>query len=239
MIIFPALDLKEGKCVRLFKGDMTFATIFNDNPIEQANQFQLDGFKYIHVVDLDGAVLGKSQNYKIVSEIVKKCKLKIQLGGGIRSIEDIDRWISQGVSRVILGTLAVENSNLVVEACKKYPNQILVSIDARNFNVSTDGWVKDTKINVIELAKKFVNTDIAGIIYTDINRDGALKGCDFDGVKKLANAVKIPIIASGGISSIKDIDKIASLEAEGVVGVIVGKAWYQKKISIEEIRKYL
>jgi phosphoribosylformimino-5-aminoimidazole carboxamide ribotide isomerase len=237
MKIFPAIDLKTGKCVRLQKGEMNNATIFNDNPLSQAFEFANLGFKYLHIVDLDQAVSGSSINQEIVSEIVKNVKIPVQLGGGIRSIADIKKWLDLGVSRVILGTIALKNPQLVIEACQKFPKKIIVGLDARNYFVATNGWLNDSDSTVIDIAKKFEDSEVAGIIYTDISRDGMLLGFDYEGTKKLAQAVKIPIIASGGISSIDDLAKVSELKEFGVEGAIIGRSWYEKKISIEQLRQ--
>ena len=237
MKIFPAIDLKTGKCVRLQKGEMDNATIFNDNPLAQAFEFANLGFKYLHIVDLDGAVSGSSINQEIVSEIVKNIKIPVQLGGGIRSIADIKKWLDLGLSRVILGTIALKNPQLVIEACQKFPKKIIVGLDARNYFVATNGWLNDSDSTVIDIAKKFEDSEVAGIIYTDISRDGMLLGFDYEGTKKLAQAVKIPIIASGGISSIDDLAKVFELKEFGVEGAIIGRSWYEKKISIEQLRQ--
>jgi phosphoribosylformimino-5-aminoimidazole carboxamide ribotide isomerase len=237
MKIFPAIDLKTGKCVRLQKGEMNNATIFNDNPLAQAFEFANLGFKYLHIVDLDGAVSGSSINQEIVSEIVKNVKIPVQLGGGIRSIADIKKWLDLGVSRVILGTIALKNPQLVIEACQKFPKKIIVGLDARNYFVATNGWLNDSDSTVIDIAKKFEDSEVAGIIYTDISRDGMLLGFDYEGTKKLAQAVKIPIIASGGISSIDDLAKVFELKKFGVEGAIIGRSWYEKKISIDQLRQ--
>lgn len=237
MIIFPAIDLKGGKCVRLFKGDMNQATIFNDNPIAQAQKFVDCGFKNLHIVDLDGAIAGRSVNFTIVKNIVENVKINIQLGGGIRTLEDIDRWLEIGVSRVILGTIAVQNPDLVFQACEKYPQKIIVGIDAKNSQVATHGWVQSANYSVIELAKKFNNCQLGAIIYTDISRDGTLSGFDLHGTVELASNLKIPVIASGGISSVDDLIAIKNLADKGVIGAIVGRAWYENKISLADLKK--
>ncbi len=235
MIIFPAIDLKDGKCVRLFKGDMNQATTFNDNPAAQALEFEKAGFKFLHIVDLDGAIAGKSANEKSIKEILKTIKIPAQLGGGIRSIEQISKWLELGVKRVILGTVAAKNPSLVIEACKKFPGKIVVGIDARNGNVATEGWVEGSEIKALDLAKKFENCGVNAIIYTDISRDGTLIGADLEGTKNLAQNLKIPIIASGGVSSLDNIKKISQLEKYGVIGVIVGRALYDKKILAKDL----
>ena len=237
MIIFPAIDLKGGKCVRLFKGDMNQATIFNENPISQAQDFANCGFLNLHIVDLDGAIAGKSINFLVVKNIVENVKINVQLGGGIRTLEDIDRWFEIGVSRVILGTIAVQNPDLVFQACQKYPKKIIVGIDAKNSQVATHGWVKSSNYSVIELAKKFNDCQLSAIIYTDIARDGTLSGFDLHGTAELASNIKIPVIASGGISSVSDLVAVKNLEDKGVVGAIVGRAWYENKISLLDLKK--
>jgi len=235
MIIFPAIDLKNGQCVRLFKGDMNQATIFNNNPAAQALEFEKSGFKFLHIVDLDGAIAGQSANEDSVKKILAAIKIPAQLGGGIRSIAAIEKWLNLGVNRVILGTIAAKNPELVIEACKKFPGKIVVGIDAKNGKVATEGWVETSEISVLELAKKFENCGVAAIIYTDISRDGTLTGADFEGTKNLAQNLKIPVIASGGISCLDDVLKIKTLEQHGVNGVIVGRALYDKKIDAKDL----
>jgi phosphoribosylformimino-5-aminoimidazole carboxamide ribotide isomerase len=237
MIIFPAIDLKNGQCVRLFKGDMNMATVFNDNPAAQALEFEKAGFKFLHIVDLDGAIAGNSANEESVKKILSAIKIPTQLGGGIRSIAAIEKWLKLGVSRVILGTIAAKNPELVKEACKKFPKKIVIGIDARNGKVATEGWVENSEISVLELAKKFEDCGAEAIIYTDISRDGTLSGADFEGTKYLAENLKIPVIASGGISNLDDVLKIKSLEQFGVNGVIVGRALYDKKVDAKDLVK--
>ncbi len=232
MIIYPAIDLKDGKCVRLYKGDMNQATIFNDSPANQAKYFQDQGFKFLHIVDLDGAIAGNSANEKSVQEILKNITIPAQLGGGIRNLQTIEKWLSLGLRRVILGTVALQNSDLVKEAAKKFPNQIVVGIDAKNGMVATHGWVEESSTSVIDLAKKFEDAGVAAIIYTDINRDGTGEGVDFEGTKKLAENISIPVIASGGVGSIADVRKVAQL---GINGVIIGRALYDKKIEVRDL----
>ena len=223
--IYPAIDLKDGKCVRLYKGDMAQSTIFNDSPASQAKIFQDQGFEFLHVVDLDGAIAGNAVNQKSVQEILNNITIPVQLGGGIRSLTDVEKWLGFGVNRVIIGTLALKNPDLVIEIADKFPQQIVVGIDARDGKVAVSGWVEKSEMTVIDLAKKFENTGVAAIIYTDINRDGTLQGVDFNGTKNLAENVNIPIIASGGISSLQDVDELAKIEK--LDGVIVGRALYK------------
>ncbi len=236
MIIFPAIDLKDGVCVRLQKGEMDKATVFNESPANQALAFKQQGFTWIHIVDLNAAFEGKSVNSKAVNEIIKAVgdSVFLQLGGGIRSMEAIDGWLNAGVKRVILGTAALNNPELVKEACAKYPGRIVVGIDAKAGKVAVDGWANTSEISVIELARKFENAGVAAIIYTDINRDGILTGPDIEGTKKLAEAVSIPVIASGGVSSVEDLKSIKAIESSGIVGVITGRALYEGKIDVEK-----
>ena len=235
MIIFPAIDLKEGKCVRLFKGDMNQATVFNDNPAAQALEFEKAGFKFLHIVDLDGAIQGQGVNEEAVKAIIKSIKIPTQLGGGIRSIATIEKWLALGISRVILGTVAAKNPELVIEACKKFPGKIVVGIDAKEGRVATEGWVETSEVSVLELAKKFENCGVSAIIYTDISRDGTLTGADLEGTKNLAQNLKIPVIASGGVSCLQDVLEIKKLEKDGVIGAIVGRALYDKKVSSADL----
>jgi len=235
MIFFPAIDLKDGKCVRLFKGDMNQATIFNNNPSSQALEFEKLGFEFLHLVDLDGAIKGRSVNKSSIQEILKTIKIPTQLGGGIRTLQDIEEALALGVHRVILGTIALTNPKLVIEACKKFPGKIVIGIDAKNGLVATQGWVEDSKISAIELGKRLEYCGASAIIYTDISRDGTLAGFDFEGTKQLAQNLLIPIIASGGVASDEDVARVRQLKKDGVVGAIVGRALYEKKISVEKL----
>jgi phosphoribosylformimino-5-aminoimidazole carboxamide ribotide isomerase len=232
MIYFPAIDLKEGKCVRLFQGDMNQSTIFNNNPSSQALEFENLGFKYLHLVDLDGAIAGKTTNQEAIKQILATIKIPVQLGGGIRSIDNIETILSWGIDRVILGTAALKNPDLVREASKKFPQKIVVGIDAKNGMVATHGWVDTSIISSLELAKKFEDCGFSAIIYTDISKDGAMQGFDYEGTKNLAKNLSIPVIASGGVSSVADINKINELEPFGVIGAIIGRALYEKKIDV-------
>jgi len=234
-MFFPAIDLKEGKCVRLFKGDMNKATIFNDSPAKQAKEFEDLGFKYLHIVDLDGAIAGESKNEESVREILKNISIPAQLGGGIRTLEQIEKWLNIGISRVILGTIAAKNPEIVKESCKKFPGKIVVGIDAKNGFVATEGWVDTSEIKAVDLAKKYEDAGVEAIIYTDISKDGTLTGPNIEETKVLAQNIKIPVIASGGVSCDKDISNIKELEQYGVTGAIVGRALYDKKVSIEVV----
>jgi len=232
MILFPAIDLKEGNCVRLYQGDMDKVTVFGNSPSTQALMFQKEGASWIHVVDLDGAFAGKPANVEAIKSIRAATNVDIQLGGGIRNIETIEGWLSEGISRVILGTVAVKNSELVRDACKKFEGRIAVGIDARDGFVATEGWAEKSNISVIELAKKFEDCGVSALIYTDISKDGAMQGADFEGTAELVRNVNIPVILSGGISSKEDLSKARKIE--GLYGVISGRAIYEKAFSVKE-----
>mgnify|MGYP001600435692 CR=1 FL=1 len=234
MIIFPAIDLKDGNCVRLEKGEMNRATVFNDNPAAQGMKFESQGFKWIHIVDLNGAFEGKPVNIDHVKEIIRSVKIPLQLGGGIRDIATIENWLDAGVTRVILGTIALRNPEIVIEACKKFPGKIVVGVDGKGGKVAVEGWAETSEISVIDLAKKFEDAGVAAILYTDVARDGMLQGVDLFGTKTLAEAVDIPVIASGGVAGIEDIKAIKAIENSGVCGVVVGRALYDGRINIEE-----
>ena len=231
MILYPAIDLKDGKAVRLLRGDMSKSTVFNDSPVDQALSFVGKRCQWLHLVDLNGAFSGKPVNAEAVEEIINKCNIPIQLGGGIRNLETIEMWLSKGLKRVILGTVAVENPSLVKLAASHYPGKIAVGIDARNGRVATDGWVKDSNISALDLAKKFENDGVSAIIYTDIDRDGAMMGPNLIAIAEIANAVSIPVIASGGVSSLKDLKALRYCGAQ-LNGVISGRALYDNKFTI-------
>ncbi len=246
MILYPAIDLKDGQCVRLLQGDMNKATVFNNSPAEQAKAFWDAGCRWLHVVDLDGAMEGFSVNSQAIEDILKACpSMRIQLGGGIRGMAKIEHWINKNISRVILGTVAAEDPDLVREAAKKFPNQIAVGIDAVRGNVATRGWVKDAGIKAHNLAKMYEDSGVAAIIYTDIECDGVMNGANISATMYMAaNAVDIPIIASGGVSSMSDLQNLKTAhrfgsdykedlsETRPLNGVIVGRALYDKKIDI-------
>jgi len=237
MIIFPAIDIKDSKCVRLIKGDFDKITSYENSPADQAKKYFQCGFDNIHIVDLDGALLGKPINSKIIKEIIKNPKLKIQIGGGIRTINDISHWIEMGVDRVIMGTAAVENNDLLITACEKFKNKIAVSLDVKDGLIALSGWKKQTNISAINFVKKIKNYGVSRIIYTDINKDGTKKGPNIKDTVELSNKVKIPLVISGGISSIEDIKKIKSLKNSNIEGVIVGKSIYDGDIKINELAK--
>jgi len=230
MILFPAIDLKDGNAVRLVHGDMEQTTVFNDDPAAQAKAFVAAGCEWLHLVDLNGAFAGEPVNAVPVEAILKACPVPTQLGGGIRDMATIERWLDKGLTRVILGTVAVENPDLVREAAKAFPGQVAVGLDARNGRVATRGWAEETDVMVTDLAKSFEDAGIAAIIYTDILRDGAMKGPNIDATADLARAVTIPVIASGGVSSMAD---LVALKATGVIsGAISGRALYDGAINL-------
>ncbi|MET3662755.1 1-(5-phosphoribosyl)-5-[(5-phosphoribosylamino)methylideneamino]imidazole-4-carboxamide isomerase [Aquamicrobium ahrensii] len=234
MILFPAIDLKDGQCVRLRLGDMDQATVYNDDPAAQARAFEAQGFEWLHVVDLNGAFEGQSVNGAAVEAILKATKNPVQLGGGIRSIAHIESWLDKGLARVILGTVAVREPELVKQACKAFPGRIAVGIDARGGKVAVEGWAEASELGVIELAKKFEGAGVAAIIYTDIDRDGVLAGINWNSTIDLAEAVSIPVIASGGLASIADIVRMTMPDAAKLEGAISGRALYDGRIDPAE-----
>ena len=239
MIIFPAIDIKDGKCVRLIKGDFDQMTSYKNSPIDQAKKYFQNGFSNIHIVDLDGALQGKPVNSNIVKEIIKNFELKIQIGGGIRTIDDIDSWVKSGVDKVIIGTAAVENKNLLKAACEKFKNKIAISLDVKDGLIFLSGWKKQTNISASDFLKEIQNFGVSRIIYTDINKDGTKKGPNIEDTVELSSKVKIPFIISGGISSIEDIKKIKSLNNSNIEGIIVGKSIYDGDIKINELAKQI
>ncbi len=233
MILYPAIDLKDGNCVRLYKGEMDQATVFNDNPAAQAKAFVDAGCEWLHLVDLNGAFAGEPVNGSAVEAILNETNVPAQLGGGIRDMATIERWLSKGLQRVILGTVAVENPDLVREAARAFPGHVAIGLDARDGVVATRGWAEETDIEVTELAKQFEDAGVSALIYTDINRDGAMQGPNVIATAALANAVSIPVIASGGVSSLSD---LAELKASGAPldGAISGRALYDGAIDLKE-----
>ena len=234
MILFPAIDLKDGKCVRLKLGDMDTATVYNEDPAAQAKSFEEQGFSWLHVVDLNGAFEGRSVNGAAVDAILKVTKNPVQLGGGIRGLGQIEDWLGRGLSRVILGTVAVREPELVKEACRKFPGRIAVGIDARGGKVAVEGWAEASSLGVVELAKKFEGAGVAAIIYTDIDRDGVLAGINWESTIALAEAVSIPVIASGGLASLEDIRRMTMSDARKLEGAISGRALYDGRIDPAE-----
>ena len=230
MILFPAIDLKDGQCVRLKLGDMEQATVFNDDPAAQAKSFEDQGFQYLHVVDLNGAFAGESVNGAAVDAILKAVKFPVQLGGGIRTLAHIENWLQKGLARVILGTIAVRDPELVKQACKRFPGQIAVGIDARGGKVAVEGWAETSELTAIELAKRFEGAGVAAIIYTDIDRDGVLAGINWPATLELAKSTSIPVIASGGLASMDDIEMMTRPEMQILEGAISGRALYDGRI---------
>jgi len=232
VILFPAIDLKGGECVRLQRGDMDQATVFNTDPADQARRFQSQGFEWLHVVDLDGAFAGESRNGDAVSAILAATTNPVQLGGGIRTMAHIEAWLAKGIRRVILGTVAVRDPALVKEACRAHPDRIAVGIDARGGKVAVEGWAEASELGVIELAKRFEDAGVAAIIYTDIDRDGVLAGINWDATIALARAVPIPVIASGGLASMADIERMTKPDCAILEGAISGRALYDGRICL-------
>ena len=239
MILFPAIDLKDGECVRLVRGDMQQAIVFNADPAAQAQEFESLGFEWLHLVDLNGAFEGKPINASAVDSVLKAIKMPVQLGGGIRNMETIETWLSKGVARVILGTAALQNPELVKEACKKFPGKIAVGIDAREGYVAVQGWAEATRVKALDLALKFEECGVAAIIYTDINRDGALQGVNVEGTANLAQHLTTPVIASGGVSTMQDLIELKEEEHTGICGVIAGRAIYDGRIQIAQALEML
>jgi phosphoribosylformimino-5-aminoimidazole carboxamide ribotide isomerase len=233
VILYPAIDLKDGRCVRLRQGDMSQVTVFNDDPGDQAAKFVAAGAEWIHVVDLNGAFAGQPVNSAAVRSIVSSAQVPVQLGGGIRDLATIDTWLKAGISRVILGTVAVKNSATVREACKVFPGRIAVGIDARGGFVATEGWAETSSLSVEDLANRFVDAGVAAIIHTDIDRDGLLGGANVNASAALARAVPIPVIVSGGVSSLEDIKAVKAQAASGLAGVIAGRAIYDGRLDIK------
>ena len=228
MILYPAIDLKDGQCVRLLRGDMGAATVFNADPADQARRFGVAGFRWLHLVDLNGAIEGKPVNGAAVAAILAAVKVPVQLGGGIRDMARIADWLEKGITRVILGTVALTNPALVREACKRFPGRVAVGIDARGGMVATEGWVKTSQTTALDLARAFEDAGVAAVVYTDIDRDGALQGVNVAATAALAKAVKTPVIASGGVAGIGD---ITALKAEpAIAGVVIGRALYDGRI---------
>ncbi len=226
MILYPAIDLKEGRCVRLLRGDMDKATVFNDDPADQAGRFVRDGFAWLHVVDLDGAIEGRTVNREAVSAILESVDIPVQLGGGVRTRAQIETWLEAGVSRVILGTVAVREPELVRQAAASFPEQIAVAVDMRAGRVAVHGWVETSDLSAIDLARRFEDAGVAALIVTDIDRDGALEGVNVEAVGAVADAVSIPVIASGGVASVKDIEALKARPGTPIAGAVLGRSLY-------------
>ena len=230
MILFPAIDLKEGRCVRLKQGDMAQATIFNDDPAAQAADFEAQGFQWLHVVDLDGAFAGKPMNAAAVEAILKRVAFPVQLGGGIRDMKTVAGWLEKGIRRVIIGTAAVRDPGFVREAAAAFPGQVAVGIDARDGFVAVEGWAETSSLAAADLGRRFEDAGVAAIVYTDIARDGMLEGINWDGTIGLAHALSIPVIASGGLASMADIERLCAPDAAILEGAITGRALYDGRI---------
>lgn len=234
MILYPAIDLKDGQCVRLLRGDMDKATVFNDDAGAQAAKFVAGGCQWLHVVDLNGAFAGRPVNGDAVDAILAAVDVPVQLGGGIRDLETIGMWLDRGISRVILGTIAVRDPDLVRAACKQFPGTVAVGIDALNGKVAVEGWAEASELGAIELANRFEDAGVAAIIYTDIDRDGAMQGVNVEATAELAAATSIPVIASGGVSSVDDLRALKKQAASGIAGAISGRALYDGGMDLGE-----
>ena len=234
MILFPAIDLKDGQCVRLKLGDMDQATVFNDDPAAQALSFEAQGFEWLHLVDLNGAFAGRPVNKTAVEAILGAVKIPVQLGGGIRNLGQIEAWLNQGIRRVILGTVALRNPALVREACRVFPGRIAVGIDAKGGRVAVEGWAETSDLSATDLARRFSDAGVSAIIFTDVDRDGILKGLNIDSTLELARAVPIPVIASGGLASMDDIQRLLQPDCRILEGAISGRALYDGRINVSE-----
>ncbi|MEO6339022.1 MAG: 1-(5-phosphoribosyl)-5-[(5-phosphoribosylamino)methylideneamino]imidazole-4-carboxamide isomerase [Caulobacteraceae bacterium] len=234
MILYPAIDLKAGQCVRLLRGDMNEATIFNDDPADQAMRFAKDGFTWLHVVDLDGAVEGRQVNAEAVAAILSRIAIPVQLGGGVRTFEAVEAWLEAGVSRVILGTAAVRDPDLVRLAAAAFPEQVAVAVDVRDGKVAVHGWVETSDLTAVDIARRFEDAGVAALIVTDIGRDGTLEGVNVSAVGEVADAVDIPVIASGGIGSVKDLVDLKARKGVPIAGAVLGRSLYSGHVDAAE-----
>jgi phosphoribosylformimino-5-aminoimidazole carboxamide ribotide isomerase len=239
VILYPAIDLKEGRCVRLRQGDMAQATVFNNNPAAQAASFEADGFSWLHVVDLDGAFAGKPMNASAVDAILGRVGFPVQLGGGIRDMATVEGWLAKGIARVIIGTAAVRDPDFVRAAAKAFPGKVAVGIDARDGMVAVEGWAETSALSALDLGRRFEDAGVAAIIYTDIARDGMLQGLDMTGTRDLAEALSIPVIASGGLASIDDVKALMLPENRRIAGAITGRALYDGRLDAREALEVL
>jgi len=239
MILFPAIDLKDGQCVRLKLGDMDQATVFNDDPAAQALSFEAQGFEWLHLVDLNGAFAGRPVNKTAVEAILGAVKIPVQLGGGIRNLGQIESWLNQGIRRVILGTVALRDPALVREACRMFPGRIAVGIDAKGGRVAVEGWAETSDLAATDLARRFSDAGVSAIIFTDVDRDGILKGLNIESTLELARAVPIPVIASGGLASMDDIHRMLHPDCRILEGAISGRALYDGRIDVPEALRLL
>ena len=234
MIIIPAVDIKDGKCVRLLQGDFDRVTVYSDSPVDIALQWQSQGAERIHVVDLDGSLAGSPRNRKVIETLVGAVRVPVQVGGGIRDRKTVDEYLRMGVSRVILGTAALRDRRFLAEACADYPGRIILGIDAKNGKVAVQAWTEATTLTATDLAKSYEGAGLDAIVYTDISRDGMETGVNVEATRNLARAIRIPVIASGGVAALADIERLLPAQRDGVVGVIVGKALYTGALSLEE-----
>jgi phosphoribosylformimino-5-aminoimidazole carboxamide ribotide isomerase len=239
VILFPAIDLKEGLAVRLEQGDMARATVFNHDPVEQARVFAAQGFQYLHLVDLDGAFAGRPMNAKAVERILAAVKIPVQLGGGIRDRATIEAWLGKGVTRVIIGTAAVRDPTLVKQAAAAFPGRVVVGLDARDGKVAVEGWATTAELSALDLARRFEDDGVAAIVYTDVARDGMLRGLNLDATIALAEAVTLPVIASGGLASIDDVRALLTPRAQKLAGAVVGRALYDGRLDAAEALKLI
>jgi phosphoribosylformimino-5-aminoimidazole carboxamide ribotide isomerase len=230
VILFPAIDLKNGQCVRLEQGDMARATVFNLDPAAQAKSFAAQGFEYLHVVDLDGAFAGKPMNAEAVDAMLKQVTIPVQLGGGIRDLGTVEAWLAKGIARVIIGTAAVRDPELVKSAARKYPGRVAVGLDARDGKVAVEGWAETSQVTALEIAQRFEDAGVAAIIFTDISRDGLLKGLNLEATIALADRISIPVVASGGLASIEDVKAMLQPNARKLAGAIAGRALYDGRL---------
>jgi phosphoribosylformimino-5-aminoimidazole carboxamide ribotide isomerase len=230
VILYPAIDLKDGRCVRLRQGDMAQATVFNNDPAAQAREFEQAGFHYLHCVDLNGAFAGHSANGEAIRAIIRSLTIPVQLGGGIRDRAGIEAWLEAGIARVILGTVAVRNPDLVKEAARAFPGRVAVGIDARDGFVAVEGWAEESTLRTVDLARRFEDAGVAAVIFTDIARDGMMQGVNVEATAALARAISIPVIASGGVSSVDDISGLVGAKA-GIAGVVIGRALYDGRLA--------
>lgn len=234
MLVIPAIDLKAGRCVRLYQGDMDQATIYSDNPVATALRWQSEGAERLHIVDLDGAVSGAGVNTAVIEQICQALTIPVQVGGGIRNLDAIERLLSRGVARVILGTVAYRQPEVVATACQRFPGHITVGIDARAGKVAVQGWTEATELEASALARRCAGIGVSEIVYTDIARDGTEQGVNLEATLALARSVPLPIIASGGVASVRDIERLVPLESEGIVGVLIGRALYTGAVKLAE-----
>ena len=239
VILFPAIDLKEGLAVRLEQGDMTRATIFHRDPAAQARTFEQQGFEYLHIVDLDGAFAGKPMNAAAVDRILETVSIPVQLGGGVRDTATVESWLEKGVTRVIIGTAAVRDPPFVKQAARDYPSRVAVGLDARDGKVAVEGWAESSELSALEIARRFEDVGVAAIVYTDIARDGMLQGLNLDATIALADAISIPVIASGGLASIEDIKRLLEPRAKRLAGAIAGRALYDGRLEPSEALKLI